>query len=91
MTPLERQLKKSQAKVAELQKQVRLEKERKAKINKPPKKRGRPAIDENILIKAVQLAETKPLPHVAMRLNISLRTLYRYGIKRNVLNSKMGC
>lgn len=53
--------------------------------NKKPMPRGRPRVSEDLLIKAVELAKTKTLAIVALKLNISVSTLIRNGITRRAL------
>lgn len=86
---LEEQLKKSQEKVAAIQAQIKEEKQRAYKAANPPKKRGKKPLSDEILITAIQLAETKPILHVAMKLNISKSVLYKYGISKKALNAKV--
>jgi hypothetical protein len=65
----------------------------KAKL-RPPKKvksfrpHGRPRIDEKIIEKAKELGQIYPLPFVAFKLDISMSSFYRYGIKRKILNAE---
>ena len=61
---------------------------KKPKPDKPRKPRGRPRIDGNIIAKAKELGQKMPLPTVALRLDVSLSTLYRNGIKREILNAE---
>ncbi len=91
MKQLQNQIAKTQAKLNDLRKKQRLEQSSQRKPAKTQKKRGRPITSEKILIRAVQLAENKPLADVALTLNIAISTLYRHGIKRHVLEGKNGC
>ena len=86
MKRLEAQIAKTQNKLCKLREEQKRRQAQNAKRCKPARKRGRPPIDENVLIRAVKLAETRTLPHVAMKLGISLTTLYNKGIKRYVLD-----
>jgi transcriptional regulator of acetoin/glycerol metabolism len=89
MTRLQTQIEQTKAKLAKLR-----DEENRAKLqvvkSKPKKKRGRKKISETVLIRAVELAEGKTLPDVAHRLDVSLSTLYKYGIKRYILEGKTG-
>jgi hypothetical protein len=91
MTSLEVQIIKTQEKLSNLREQKRLAKLRNKKASQPEKTRGRPKISEDVLIKAVQMAETKPLAIVAIKLEIGLTTLYNYGISRARLENKTRC
>jgi hypothetical protein len=66
----------------------------KAKLKKPPKPksdipRGRPRVDPMKIKLARELAKKYPLPDVALSVGIGLKTLYRYNIKRFVLDMEM--
>lgn len=89
MTRIQRQIEKKQEEIRELrrkQAEAKLQKQ-KAKVSKP---KGRPAVSQELLQKAELLAYDNPLPLVAFKLSISLKTLYNYGISRQALNNKIG-
>ena len=72
--------------LSELQRQkTKLKRPKKQKSTRPI---GRPRIDSEKIQIAKELAQTRPLPLVAVKLNIALATLYRYGIKRKILNAE---
>ncbi|MET0753944.1 MAG: helix-turn-helix domain-containing protein [Pyrinomonadaceae bacterium] len=79
--------------ITEIRKRL-IEMQRLKAKRKPPKKvqssrpRGRPQIDETILRRAKELAKGSPIPDVALKLSVSKSTLYRYGIKRKILNAE---
>lgn len=90
MTKTEAQIIKSRKRIAKLKQQQReQEAKRKAQLKpKPSGKRGRPPIDESLIVRAIQMAETKSLPDVALSLSVSLKTLLRYGVTRRALNAQ---
>lgn len=78
--------------IAYLRKRLDEMQRHKAKLKRPKVKstrpQGRPRLDEKIIERAKELAQTRPLPLVALNLEIALATLYRYGIKRKILNAE---
>jgi transcriptional regulator GlxA family with amidase domain len=90
MTKIELQLQKAQKRLAKLKvKKREQDLKRKQRLNpKPSGKRGRPRVDELLIIKAIQMAEKLPLSDVALRLNVSRRTLNNYGLTRRALEEK---
>ncbi len=88
LAELNKQIECKECELSELKQKRRKLKAAEINKNKKPMPRGRPRISEDILIEAVKLAETRTLPHVAMKLGISLKTLYNNGIKRYVLEGK---
>lgn len=87
-TKLNKQIECKERELLDLRQKRRELKTAEIKKHKKPMKRGRPRISEDILIEAVKLAETRTLPHVAMKLGISLNSLYNNGIKRYILEGK---
>lgn len=61
---------------------------KKPKPEKPIRPRGRPRMDADIIAKAKELGRNMPLPMVALKLDVSMATLYRYQIKRKILNAE---
>jgi hypothetical protein len=59
---------------------------RAAKAALPKKKPGRKPISPTILNRAWQLAEKMTLTDVALRCDVSLKTLYNNGISRRAIN-----
>ncbi len=90
MTRLDAQIAETQETLSNLRAEKRREKLLNVKKSAPAK-RGRPAINEDVLIAAVKLAETKTLANVAMKLDIGRATLYKYGISRARLENKTRC
>lgn len=88
LAALDKQIECKQRKLSELLRTRRELKIAEIRKNKKPMTRGRPRVSENLLIKAVELAKTKPLPFVALKLDVSLSTLGRYGICRKILNGE---
>ena len=89
MDRIQKQILKSQNKIAQLKAKQRDRDLKKKKIkSKTPGKSGRPAIDDELILRAIKLAEDKPLTDVALRLGVSLRTLYNKGISRRMLEAK---
>lgn len=89
MDKIQRQIDKRLEEIRELrrkQEQAKAE-NKKSKIAKP---KGRPGLKKEIILKAKLLALSNPLPLVALKLNISLKTLYNYGISREALNKEIG-
>lgn len=68
-----------------LQRQKQKHKRHKVKSNRP---RGRPCIDPKRIEMARDLAREQPIPLVALKTGLALSTLYRYGIKRKILNNE---
>lgn len=92
MNRIEKQLRKTQARIAKLKRKQR-EAAAVRKRNKPVKTRkrsGRPRIDETLIVRAIKLAETRSLPDVALSLGISLKTLANYGVTRKALEAEIG-
>lgn len=54
----------------------------------PRRRTGRPPLKPEIIERARELGETKPLPDVALKLGISLTSLYNHGISRNEINKE---
>ncbi len=88
LAALDKQIECKKRELSELRQKRRELKIAEIRKNKKPKPRGRPRISEDLLIEAVELAKTRTLPHVALKMGISLKTLYRYNIKRYVLNGE---
>ena len=89
MDKIQKQILKSQKKIAQLkQRQREMDLRKKKTKSKTPGKSGRPAIDDTLILRAIKLAEDKPLTDVALRLGVSLRTLYNKGISRRMLEAK---
>ncbi len=82
---LDKQIESTKRKLSELRQTRRELKISEINKNKKPIPRGRPRISEAVLVEAVKLAETKTLTAVAMKLNVGLTTLYKYGISRRAL------
>lgn len=94
MTKLER----LEVKLAQVQNEIREERRKltEQKANKfgdfKPKfsvQTGRPRISKETLIEIEIDAYRKPLPDVALKYGVSLKTLYNYGITRKALNKKI--
>jgi hypothetical protein len=71
----------------EAERERKLAEEKKLKEN--PLKKGRPKLDKETIQKAWKLAETNSLPDVALKLDISLQSLYNYGINRKAVDERM--
>jgi hypothetical protein len=67
-------------------KQQQQEEQRAARAAQPKKKRGRKLLSSEILIRARALAQRMPLSEVALRCDISLKSLYNKGMSRRALN-----
>ncbi len=79
------------AQIAKLRKELNELQERKRKNKRPkPEKslrpKGRPRITANKILQAKTLAKDFPITDVANRLQVSISTLYRYGIKRYLID-----
>lgn len=87
MNKLDAQIMKTQKRLADLKRKKREQEARQRAKLKPKsnKKRGRPRVDEKLLIRAIELAETMPLADAALRVDLPLSTLYNYGISRRAL------
>ena len=91
MKRLRAQIERTQKKLNQLRERERREKMRQSKPARTAKKRGRPRISEDLLIKAVKMAETKSLSDIALQLGIAESTLFNYGITKIALHSKPRC
>jgi hypothetical protein len=49
------------------------------------KSKGRPTLDDKTILKARKLAAKFSIPDVARKLDVSLASLYNYGIKRYLI------
>ena len=87
MTRIERQILKRKQEIKALRDKQRLE--QKGKKAKVAKKTGRPPISKAKLQQAKLLALDNPLTWVSFKLEIGIRTLYRYGISRENLNKEI--
>jgi hypothetical protein len=67
-------------------KQQQQEEQRAARAAQPKKKPGRKPLSSEILIRARALAQRMPLTEVALRCDVSLKSLYNKGISRRALN-----
>ncbi len=85
LAELDKRIECKKRELSELQRTRRELKTAEINKNKKPTLRGRPKINEEILIKAVKLAGTKTLNDVCFKLNISRSTLYKHGITRRAL------
>ena len=86
MTRIEKQILKSQKRIAISKAKERKKKERAAaKIKKVSRPRGRPRLNPELIEKARELAKTKPLADVAFKLGIALKSLRNYGVTRPAL------
>ena len=87
ITQLESKIKQDKSKLTEY-KRLRDE-ERKAEAKKNRKPPGRKPLDAELIERAKELAKTKTLPDVALRLGIALRSLYNNGISRKSINAEI--
>ena len=51
---------------------------------------GRPRVNEKKIQRAKELAKDFPIADVALKVSISVSTLYRHGINRKILNAEKG-
>ncbi len=73
--------------LAELKRRYR--EEQKAETRKSRKLSGRKQLPTALIERAKELAKTKTLTDVALRLGISLRSLYNKGISRKAINAEL--
>jgi hypothetical protein len=85
MTPLDIEIQKTRLVLLELEKKRKEEKQQAMKATKPAKRRGRPPIDDNKLIRVVQLARKTSLSDAAFRVGVSRATLHKQGITKRRL------
>lgn len=88
MTKLERLILKKREEIRELNRQ-KLERDLQAKLEKKvslPK--GRPKLKAELIERARELAQTKPIADVSLSLEVSRSSLYRYGISRRAMNAE---
>lgn len=85
MNEFDKEMARLRHRLSELQRRKTKPKRQKVKSTRP---KGRPRIDSERIELAKELAQTRPLPLVALKLNIGLKTLYRYGIKRKILDAE---
>ena len=78
------EVKEKRAKIAELK--LNEAKKRREKLQTPL---GRPRISKEKLLEIELDAYDRPLPDVALKHDVALRTLYNYGITRKALNRKI--
>lgn len=89
-TRIQKQLDQSRKRIARLNRRKRADaaKRKQKLIAKARGKAGRPKLDEQLIVKAIKLAEKFTLPEVALRLGIPRSTLYNYGISRKELEKE---
>ncbi|MDQ2747819.1 MAG: hypothetical protein M3T96_11240 [Acidobacteriota bacterium] len=89
MTRIEKQILKSQIRIAKLKAKAQKIKQREAsKPEKAARPRGRPKLNPALIERAKELARNKPIADVAFKLGVSCRSLYNYGISRAALVKK---
>lgn len=89
MSKWKRKIEKLQTELAAARKQRDEEKQNTRRVIRKVARPGRPRISKELLEEAEFLAYTNPIPHVALKLNIALSTLYDHGITRKNLNAKI--
>ena len=82
---LDEQIRIAERKLSELKRQRR---EIKRLAKKSLRGRGREPLPDELVERARELTRTKPLLDVALRLGISLRSLYNKGISRQALDAE---
>ncbi len=82
---LDEQIRIAERKLSELKRQRR---ELKQLAKKSLRGRGREPLPDELIEKARELAQTKPLKDVALRLGIGLRSLYNKGISRRAIDAE---
>lgn len=81
---LDAQIAKLRKELTELQR--RKQKNKRPKAEKSLRPKGRPRITRDKILLAKKLARDFPITDVSNRLQISISTLYRYGIKRYLID-----
>jgi hypothetical protein len=89
MSRWKRKIEKLQSEIIEARKKLDDETREKRTIKRAVKKTGRPPIPKQKLEEAELLAYQHPIPWVAFKLDIGLRTLYNHGITRKNLEAKL--
>jgi hypothetical protein len=88
MTPLDLEIEKTRKALLELQRKKKEEKLKASKTNHIRRRRGRPRIDDNKLIRVVQLAAKTSLSDAAFRVGVSRSTLHKQGITKRRLTKE---
>ena len=89
MTRIEAQILKSQKRIAKIRARERKLKALRVKKQKvSARRRGRPKLDGKLLEKVRESAKTKSFSDVALKYDVSVQSLYNYGISRSALNAE---
>jgi hypothetical protein len=88
MTRIEKQILTKEKEIAALRRQQQQIKSQQ-QASKPKLKPGRKPLNADLLQRIKLEALTKPLPAVALKYDVSLRSLYNHGIKRKVLDAEI--
>lgn len=89
MTRIEAQILKSQKRIAKIRERERKLKALRVKKQKvSARRRGRPKLDSKLLEQVRESAKTKYLSDVALKYDISVQSLYNYGISRSALTAE---
>lgn len=89
MTRIEAQILKSQKRIAKIRERERKLKAHRVKKQKvSARRRSRPKLDGKLLEKVRESAKTKSLSDAALKYDISVQSLYNYGISRSALTAE---